>query len=245
MSDALALADLTRMQVAEAAPEAVLVLAFGAVEQHGPHLPFGTDFAVVDAVARRAVERAAAEAAVVLAPTLPYGSSDHHLDVGGALSLSASSFQACARDLLAAAAASGFRRAFLVNGHGGNEALLRVAAQAAAPLRVAGGSYWELARPALERILPHPGRIPGHAGRFETSLALALALGTHVANAPARDDWQDAEAAAWWHEDRARWARIDGYTDSPAEASPDEGEALLAAVVAAVAGSIVDFAHAS
>jgi creatinine amidohydrolase len=243
VSGTLALADLTRMQVAEAAPEAVLVLAFGAVEQHGPHLPFGTDFAVVDAVARRAVERAAAEAAVVLAPTLPYGLSDHHLDVGGALSLSASSFQACAGDLLAAAAASGFRRAFLVNGHGGNEALLRVAAQAAAPLRVAGGSYWELARPALERILPHPARIPGHAGRFETSLALAL--GAHVANAPARDDWQDAEAAAWWHEDRARWARIDGYTDSPAEGSPDEGEALVDAVVASVARCIVDFAHAS
>ncbi|MFL5274988.1 MAG: creatininase family protein [Myxococcales bacterium] len=59
MTAAVSLADVTRARVAEIAPAAVLVLAFGATEQHGPHLPFGTDFLVVDAIARRAGDRAA------------------------------------------------------------------------------------------------------------------------------------------------------------------------------------------
>jgi creatinine amidohydrolase len=240
-SGSLALVELTRVRLAEVAPAAVLVLPFGAVEQHGPHLPFGTDFLVVDTVARRAAEHAGREAAVVLAPTLPYGSSDHHLDVGGALSFSMEAFERGARDLLASAAVSGFRCVFVVNGHGGNDQLLRVAAQAAgggARLAVGGGSYWTLAFAELERILPQPSLIPGHAGRFETSLALALGLRGKTA-APARAGWA-VEGAK--HAEPASWQAIDGYTDDPSEGSAEEGAACLEAIVAAVGTCIVDFA---
>jgi creatinine amidohydrolase len=239
----VALAELTRGRLAEVAPGAVLVVPFGAIEQHGPHLPFGTDFVIVDEVARRAAARAAGEAQVVVAPTVAYGSSDHHIDVGGALSLSAAAFGACARDLLAAAAASGFRRVFVLNGHGGNDQLLRVAAQEAVGGRrlvVGGGSYWTLAGAELEQIVPHPSLIPGHAGRFETSLMLALGARGDVA-APTRDGWGAREAKPYWHEDRRTWGRIEGYTDNPAESSIEEGAACLDAIVAAVAGCIVDF----
>jgi creatinine amidohydrolase len=242
-SGSLALVELTRVRLAEVAPAAVLVLPFGAVEQHGPHLPFGTDFLVVDAVARRAAEHAGREVAVVLAPTVPYGSSDHHLDVGGALSFSMEAFERCARDLLASAEVSGFRRVFVVNGHGGNDQLLRVAAQAAAGgarLAVGGGSYWTLAFAELERILPQPSLIPGHAGRFETSLALALAARGTTA-APARAGWAVEGAKPYWHAEQASWKRIDGYTDDPSEGSAEEGTACLDAIVAAVAACIVDF----
>lgn len=232
------LIELTRVELADAAPEAVLLLPFGAVEQHGPHLPFGTDLAVVDAIARGAAERAAREAPLVLAPALPYGSSHHHLDVGGALSLSANAFAACARDLLHSARACGFRRVFVINGHGGNDQLLQVAATRAG-LVVAGASYWTLAAEPLARLVPPPAPVPGHAGRFETSLALALA---------ARDDdslprrvWEADEEKAYWTEDPDRWRRIDGYTDSPGEGSAAEGVRYLEAITAAVAAAIVDF----
>jgi creatinine amidohydrolase len=240
----LALVDLTRDRLAALAADAVLVIPFGAIEQHGHHLPFGTDFLIVDTVARRAVAEVDSESPIVLAPTVPYGSSDHHLAVGGALSLSARAFEDCAKDLLGSASTSGFRRLFLLNGHGGNDQLLRVAAQSAAgsePPAVAGGAYWSLARPALEAILPQPAAIPGHAGRFETSLVLAL-----------RPEWEEAapvrehtpvgqEEQAFWHEDRASWSEIDGYTDNPENGSAEEGAAFLDAIVAAVAGSIADF----
>lgn len=244
MTASLALVDLTRDRLAEVAPAAVLVIAFGAVEQHGHHLPFGTDFRIVDTVTARAVEQVDANSPIVLAPTVPYGSSDHHLAVGGALSLSAKVFEDCATDLLSAAAESGFRRVFAVNGHGGNDQLLRVAAQAAAgrqPLAVGGGAYWSLARAELERILPDPASIPGHAGRFETSLMLALRPELEIA-APVRDHPPAAEdEQAFWHEDWSRWQEIDGYTDRPDEGTAAEGTTCLNAIVAALAGCILDF----
>jgi creatinine amidohydrolase len=245
MTVSLALADLTRDRLAEVAHAAVLVIPFGAVEQHGHHLPFGTDFLIVDTVARRAAERVEVESPIVLAPTVPYGSSGHHLSVGGALSLSPGVFEESARDLLCSAAASGFRRVFVLNGHGGNEQLLRVAAQAATglePLAVGGGAYWSLAQAALERILPQPAAIPGHAGRFETSLMLALRP-DRVETARVREPppTHDDEERAFWHEDRSRWQEIDGYTDSPAEGTAEEGAAFFDAIVAAVAGCLASF----
>ena len=242
-SGSLLLVELTRSRLAEVAPGAVLVLPFGAVEQHGPHLPFGTDFLVVDTVARRAAAPAGGEVPVVLAPTVPYGSSAHHLDVGGALSLTAGTFERCARDLLASAAASGFRRVFVLNGHGGNEQLLRIAAQSAAGergLAAGGGSYWTLASDELERILPDSSLVPGHAGRFETSLALALEA-RGAAAPPARNSWVAETAVSYWHEDPDRWRLIDGYTDDPAAGSAEEGAACLEAIVAGVAAAIVGF----
>jgi len=240
----LALVDLTRDRLAEVVPTAVLVIPFGAIEQHGHHLPFGTDFLIVDTVAQRAVAQVDAESPIVLAPTVPYGSSDHHLAVGGALSLSARAFEDSAKDLLSSASASGFRRIFLLNGHGGNDQLLRVAAQSSAgqgPPAVAGGAYWSLARPALGQILPQPAAIPGHAGRFETSLVLALRPGWDEAPPVREYTPADQDEQSFWHEDRRRWQEIDGYTDSPADGSAEEGAAFLDAIVAAVAGSIADF----
>jgi creatinine amidohydrolase len=236
------LIELTREELAEIAGGAVLLLPFGAVEQHGPHLPFGTDLTAVDTISRRAAERVGRDVPVVRAPALPYGSSHHHLEVGGALSLTADAFAACARDLLRSAAASGFRRAFVLNGHGGNELLLRVAA-AGSGLDVGGGSYWTLAALELEQMMP-PAPVPGHAGRFETSLALALAA-PETLTAPERRAWEPPAETPYWTEDPGWWRRIDGYTDNPADGGADEGAAFLDAIVGAVAAAIVDFHQAT
>jgi creatinine amidohydrolase len=243
----LELAELTRRRLAEEAAGAVLVVPFGAVEQHGPYLPLGTDLLIVDAVARRAVERSDAPSTLVLAPPAAYGSSHHHLDVGGALSLGPDAFAAAARDLLASAAASGFRRVFAVNGHGGNEQLLRVAAAWAARergLEVGGGSYWDLAREALAGAAAHVPVVPGHAGRFEASLVLALRPGWTVA-AGRHDGPPAPPAPAYWHEDPERWRAIDGYTDEPGEATAADGEAWLEAIVEAVAAALSAFDRAT
>jgi creatinine amidohydrolase len=240
-----ALAELTRDEVAAAAGnDAVLLLPFGAVEQHGPNLPFGTDALVVDAVARAAAERVAT-AGVVVAPTFAYGASDHHLDVGGALSLRWETFAECVSDLLRAAAGSGFRRAFVLNGHGGNDQPLQTAARAAARdhgLEVGGGSYWRL---AADRLTDTDAPVvPGHAGRFEAALVLAVGGGVTTDAAPARPK-PAAESGPYWYERPDRWTEIDGFTDDPGGATAAEGARYLELVVAAVSGCIDDFAQRS
>jgi creatinine amidohydrolase len=247
VSGRLELAELTRGSLAESAPGAVLVVPFGAVEQHGPDLPFGTDLMIVDAVSRAAVERSDAPSTLVLAPPVAYGSSHHHLDVGGAFSLGPAAFGACAHDLLASAAASGFRRVFALNGHGGNEQLLRVAAAQVAReqrLEVGGGSYWEIAADVLSGATAHVPVVPGHAGRFEASLVLALRPGWTVA-AGRHEGAAPPPVPPYWHEDPERWRAIDGYTDEPGEATVADGAAWLELVVDAVAAALGAFDRAT
>src|SRR3954465_11176581 len=80
-------AELNREQLRAASNNALAVVPLGATEQHGPHLPTGTDFFHAEWVARDAAQRAAAEIPLVVAPTLPFGSSEHHFPFGGTISL--------------------------------------------------------------------------------------------------------------------------------------------------------------
>ena len=52
MTSRILLHELTREKAREIAPHTLLVLPVGAVEQHGPHLPVGTDYLTVEHVAR-------------------------------------------------------------------------------------------------------------------------------------------------------------------------------------------------
>jgi creatinine amidohydrolase len=126
----LLFAEMTREELRAVAPGTTLVLPLGATEQHGPHLPAGTDFFTVDCLARAAAERAAAEIAIAVAPALPFGSSGHHLIFGATLSLRTETYYRVLTDLLRSLVTDGFRRIFLLNGHGGNHELAELAARA-------------------------------------------------------------------------------------------------------------------
>jgi len=163
---------LTRDELRALTPGALLVVPVGTTEQHGPHLATGTDALIATAVAERAAAAARAPETILLAPTLAYGASDHHLPFGGTLSLRVETFGHVLRDLLASAAAAGVRRAFVLNGHGGNKAACAIAVAEAAR------AHGLLAATALVSDLLDPAAIDGpatgHAGSFETSLILAL-----------------------------------------------------------------------
>ena len=163
---------LTREEISAVAPDALLVLPVGTTEQHGPHLATGTDAALVSAVAERAAALAAQPEVVLLAPTLAFGASDHHVPFGGTLSLRVSTLQAVLADLLASAAAAGCRRVFVLNGHGGNVAPCAIAVSEASRehgILAATALFSQLLDPAALEL-----QVAGHAGVFETSLMLAL-----------------------------------------------------------------------
>src|SRR5262249_41520040 len=158
--------------------DALLVLPVGAIEQHGPHLPVAVDTYAVTHIARAAAEQAAGQIPILVAPTLPFGSSHHHLPFGGTLSLGTETYYRVLIDLAESLIAGGFRRIFFLNGHGGNNELIQLAARDLAlrhPAHLAAASYWTIAWQALvaERANDSAG-LPGHAGTFETSLMLAL-----------------------------------------------------------------------
>src|SRR3982074_919142 len=104
----LRFAEITRTDAVELAPKCLLVIPLGATEQHGPHLPVGTDSILVEEVASRAAARLAGVVPVVVAPALHFGSSAHHLPFGGTLSLETETYYRVLMDLGRSAVASGF-----------------------------------------------------------------------------------------------------------------------------------------
>jgi creatinine amidohydrolase len=124
-------AELTTEQVADVLErDSVLVLPTGAIEPHGPHLPLATDFIVAEAVSSAVVERgAAAGHDVWLLPALGYTKSDEHSRLPGTIWLRYSTLFDTLIDIGASIARTPVRRLLIVNAHGGNSALVEVAAR--------------------------------------------------------------------------------------------------------------------
>jgi creatinine amidohydrolase len=250
MGDRLELARLTRDELAALGRETTIVLPIGATEQHGGHLPLGVDTLVVESIARAAVGVAADEevAPLVLAPTLAFGRSDHHFGFPGVLSLRSETLAVVLRDLIRSLPESGLERLFVLNGHGGNDATMRMALADAADAHavvVGGASYWTIAWDALRAAgADELGALPGHAGGFETSLLLALAeelvqLDRRTGPEP-RAATEDPAGRVVFARHRALRERS-GTSDDARHASADAGRRLFDVIVEQVAGALVDF----
>src|ERR1700751_11690 len=107
-----------------------VVIAFGATEQHGPHMPLATDALLGDHLARAVAERLDA----FVAPTVRIGCSSPHLPFPGPLSLDEPTFHAVVGDIVRSLARGGFRRIVLLPSHGGNFAPLAAAVAKLEPL---------------------------------------------------------------------------------------------------------------
>jgi creatinine amidohydrolase len=169
-------ADLTSPQAAALSPDAVLMLPIGATEQHGPHLPLGTDTRIAEAASQAVVARSGEELDLWILPTLAVSLSDEHIGTPGTLTLSVTTLMAVLDDLGRSLATLPPRRLVLVNAHGGNTSLLGVACR---QLRIRYGLLTFLLHPSLP--VDHGGQSDGpegslgiHAGHEETSLLLHL-----------------------------------------------------------------------
>ncbi|MDQ2944283.1 MAG: creatininase family protein [Candidatus Dormibacteraeota bacterium] len=242
------LVEMTRAEANEAAPESLLIIPLGATEQHGPHLPVGTDTMLVELIAERALLASRDSFPAVLGPTLPLGSSAHHIPFGGTLSMTTLSFYNVLMDIGRSAASGGFRRMFYLNGHGGNHELAQVAARDLGlelPIAVGAGSWWAMAYDALtDAGGPVIRNIPGHAGGFETAVMMAMAghlireprpkrADQHVASPIFRSDYRT--------EIHGSWEAIDGFTDSPEEATAELGSLYIKVAVSKVAADLGSF----
>jgi creatinine amidohydrolase len=222
---------------------AIAVLPVGSQEQHSEHLPMGTDTLLAEAV----VDAAAGllgdgSPELVRLPALPYGHSPHHL-FAAAVSLSATTLLAVLDDALDSLVRSGFRRVLLVNGHGGNDEVVKLAVKRCAlrsDVALGACSYWALTGPQ------EPSRSPGHAGRFETSLLLAAHpdLVRPATRRPEPDPpplFHRSPAPGLVVARHGEWERVGGATDDAADADAEEGRGLLAARAEALAEAVRAF----
>lgn len=234
----------------------VVVLPVGAIEQHGPHLPVSVDRDLVDAVVERALNFLEKNQNVLVLPTLAITKSNEHDRHPGTLSLSAETLLATLRDLGVSLARAGVERLVFLNGHGGNNAVLDIAAR---DLRIKqdmivascswfGFADWEHDFNAKD--LAHDV----HGGDSETSPMLAARPGLVDMEAaadfrPAMRDWEDGFKYIGLTGQPARpgWIiddlNADGACGNASAATAQKGDRLLQTAARHFAAFLGEFAR--
>ncbi|WP_224270885.1 creatininase family protein [Haloprofundus salinisoli] len=152
----------------------VLVLPVGSVEQHGDHLPVATDSILASAVAAAGAAAVVDDVPVLVAPTFWTGYSPHHRAFGGTLTGEFDTLLDLLGTVADAALDNGFDALLLLNGHGGNRALVdaavTVVGRAHPDAESLGLTYFDLAAPFADEIRESDTGGMAHGGEFETSL---------------------------------------------------------------------------
>lgn len=249
-------ADLPSSAFADLPGDTIAVLPLGATEQHGPHLPLSVDSDLIGSAAARMLDALAPEQSVLVLPTLTVTKSDEHIAFPGTLTLSAETLLAVLREIGASVARAGVRRLVFYNGHGGNSALLQIAAR---DLRIhldlivvtcswSGFADWQ------GHFDPAEWAHDIHAGDSETSAMLAarherVDMSMAQDFRPAMADWETAfpriglggkPANPGW---MAQDLHAKGACGNAAAATAEKGRALLDSAGRGFAGFLAEFAR--
>lgn len=152
------------------------IFPIGSNEQHGPHLPTGTDSIILDNVIQGVREKLGTDFPAFFLPLLPYGKSPEHLDFPGTISLQATTLIAILEDIVSSLAPHGVKKIILLNSHGGNTALLNSIAYdlrqsykiSVYNLNLWGEDFFDAN--TIEKIFPNLTYPEVHAASIETSL---------------------------------------------------------------------------
>lgn len=206
------------------------VLAIGACEQHGAHLPLTTDTDMSHGVAGRIADRLGA----LLLPAIPYGDAWTAKTYPGTISISPGTLQALLGDIGDSLLQSGVKGLVLVNGHFGNREPMLLAARA---LVTAGLPVCHLDYPGLEQlagdICDSEPAAPGfyHADEVETAMMLALRPEA-VAMSLAAPEYPDFPTTFGSEPIQMRDFNPSGVFGDPRPATAEKGEALIEGIVA-------------
>ena len=154
----------------------VAVLPLAAVEQHGPHLPVGTDAFINRGLLDVLIDKLPADLDLRILPVQSVGKSNEHLHAPGTLTLPPSVLIEAWTEIGLSVARVGIRKLVMLNSHGGNEEVIGIVAR---ELRVRAGmlvvktSWSRFGNP--DGLLSDNEKRHGiHGGDSETSLMLHL-----------------------------------------------------------------------
>lgn len=119
-------ADLTQPEIAaQLKANPLVILPCGSVEQHGPHLPAGTDTLAANVIAHAVAERMDA----LVLPATPFGVTPMHMPYEGTITLSPETYMRVQTETCVSTARHGARQLIIINWHEGNIPSLAIAAE--------------------------------------------------------------------------------------------------------------------
>lgn len=222
--------------LAERGEGEVGLVPVGATEQHGPHLPTGTDTIIATALCDKASEVTGAPVLPAIPVACSYG---HGTRIPGTLSLTPELLAAIVRQYAEWTATSGLRRLLFVNAHFGNSAAIGTATDHLRlfrpDLRVASIDWWTLDPSVAAEMVVDGDDV--HANRGETAVMLALAPElVHLDRIVTSDDPDRTDDLVFRY--TAPALSTNGVTGRPSEATVELGRLLVERTVAALADRI-------
>ncbi len=158
--------------------ESLALVPVGSTEQHGPHLPEGTDHLIAEALAREAANRTG----YLCTPTVNVGVSAHHRQFHGTMWVSPPVFRDYMESLARNLTYHGIDRVIFVNAHGGNVEPLREVGKRLHEDETAYTIEWMWDESIPELVREHFS-VPGpHGGPKETAMIM------HIANELVHED---------------------------------------------------------
>lgn len=205
----------------------VAIIVFGACENHGDHMPFGSDFFVPMELAKRVVHRVQN---VLLLPAFPYGVSSHHKDFQMTITLEPATLIRTVDDICSSLIKNGIKRILIINGHDGNIAPIELSA------RTLKDKYPDVVIACLEAWWMLIGQVSknlfnewsglGHGGEAETSAMLSVRSDlVNMKNAPEKIIPKlPPNIRIYW---RFNELTRTGATGAPRKASRAKGDEIL------------------
>jgi len=144
------------------------IIPTGSMEQHGPHLPVGTDFLIADRLAKGVAEKTDA----IVTPTIPIGFASYHQDFEGTLAVTPEHLAAYYLDVVNSLLLFGVTHVLFINGHGGNAGALSTVCRDLRDRGIPSAfiQWWQVAGGINEKW-----SMIGHGDINETSIMLAIA----------------------------------------------------------------------
>lgn len=214
----------------------VVLIPFGSVEEHGPHLPLSTDTFEAYQVCLKAAE----QAPLFVAPPIHYGNCRSSACHPGTISISTATLKSLFSDIVTSLRGQGMRSFIAISGHAGGahgmalqEAGEELIARYA-DISVAVVTEFLLARERARHLIETPGDC--HAGEIETSRIMHSH--PHLVKGSAPEEYPSFPAGILVRDKRRYWPG--GVWGDPGKASPEKGARIEEAVVA----GLLDLVHA-
>lgn len=238
--------ELTSEEIGLIAHERIFIQPTASIEQHGPHLPVGTDSLIAEAFVKELMnEFGRTGYPALFLPLLPYGKSNEHHDFPGTVYLRLETFIHVLKDIAVSCANSGCEKFVFLNTHGGNHEVLDLLAR---EIRIETGMRVFVVHPLLKisprkpqehgiDLDPLEARLGIHAGQIETSILLHT-NGDLVKKDKYESDYT-ADFSGYKYIDYSEtvpfgWITRDvsrnGVIGDPSKASKEEGEKWIRSV---------------
>ena len=239
-ADKVLLEEMNAIEVQEKINEkTIAILVLGACENHGDHMPFGSDFIfpmklvenIVNDIKNNQDKLSIQDLNLILLPAIPYGVSSHHNSFQMTMSLDPSTLISIILDIFSSLAKNGIRRIFVINGHDGNispiEIASRIIKNKIPDIVIACLEAWWVLVGQKNKDLFEVWNGLGHGGEAETSAMLFVRPDlVNLNNAPNQTipNLPGEDIRIYW---KFNELTNTGSTGSPKNASIEKGKKIV------------------